>query len=147
MGKSTLFSTSDLQTCCSNDSILTISDDGVDINIKRFYGCRLTPNEQCRPIPFIEPLLSKYGTVVTPWHKYAEPFADIDELVLTEESYFMCANNGMTRVSIANPGQNEVRVGDVHKIIADSNGLRTSYLKPFREAAMSKFSNQLLEYT
>jgi len=126
MGKSELFSTSDLQTCCSNDSILTISDDRIDINIKRFFGCQLTPNEQCRPIPFIEPLIRKHGNVVTPWHKYAEPFADIDELILTEESYFMCANSGMTKVRISNPGQRNVRVGDAHKIIENE------FLFPFK---------------
>ncbi len=108
----TLISTSDLQTCCCNDSILTINDDGVGINIKPFLGCKITPNRQCRPIPFVEPLVRRFGTVVTPWNKYAEPFGDIDERILTEASYFLCANSGMTKVNIADPGQDDVRVGD-----------------------------------
>jgi len=108
-----LTSTSDLQTCCCNDSVLTINDDGVGINIQPFiWGCKLTPNRQCKPIPFVEPLLGRIGKPTTPWNKYAEPFADIDERILTEESYFICTNSGSTKVNIADPGQDDVRVGD-----------------------------------
>jgi len=116
--ENTLNSTSDLQTCCCNDSILTINDDGVNVNIMPFVsGCKITPNRVCLPIPYIELEVRKYGTVVTPWKKYAEPFADIDERILTEESYFTCAaNNGRTKVSIAKAGQDDVRVGEDNKI-------------------------------
>jgi len=128
----TLTSTSDLETCCCNDSILTINDDGVNINIMPFVGgCQIAPGNICRPIPFVEPLIRRFGTVVTPWNKYAEPFGDIDERILTEESYFICANSGMTKVKISDPGQDDVRVGDE---ICDN-----SELYAFVEAANSAF--------
>ncbi len=98
-----LISTSDVETCCCENSILTINDDGVGINIRPFQGCRLTSNKRCRPTPMV--------AGGTGWRKYAQPFADIDEEILTEDSYFVCAI-GMNIVKISDPGQEDLRVGD-----------------------------------
>jgi len=99
-----LVSTSDIETCATNESILTENDYAVNVNILPFLACTLTPSGSCRPIPFAD--------FSSPWLKTAKSFGDIEERILTEESYFWCANSGMTKVRISNPGQGDLKVGD-----------------------------------
>jgi len=128
-----LISTSDIETCCCNDSILTINDDRVGINIKPFLGCKIPKNNGiCMPMPFLEPILRKRGNA-TAWNKFAEPFGDIDEPILTEESSFICENNGWTKVRISDPGQEDLRVGDDFEVCEKSE------LYVFIEAADEAF--------
>ncbi len=114
--------TTDIYTVCTNESILTIDDKTVGENIQPFVArCKIT-GQPCtvQPIPLGDIVASFGGSPSSGqgnnvWLNYAQPFGDIDELILTEKSFFLCAV-GMTKVEISDPAQYDVRVGDSHKI-------------------------------
>jgi len=104
--KNKLIGTSDLETCATNDTILTENDSSPGTNIFPFLGCRFRGGK-CIPIP----ITAAYSYSEPLWKGTAEPFADIEERILTEGSYFRCFF-GDTKVRISDPGQEDLRVGD-----------------------------------
>jgi len=132
--ENTLTGTTDIDTICTNESILTINDKRVGENIQPFRSiCKIT-RQPCtvRPMPVGNMVSSLAGTSEggNIWHNYALPFADINERILTESSYFFCTI-GTTRVKISDPGQDTLRVGD--------EACAKSELYAFLEAAEQTF--------
>jgi len=104
-----LVGTSDPETCATDQTILTENDFTVGFNIFPFLGCALTPTGRCTPLP----KTAAYSYFASPWKNTAEPFADIEEKILTEGSYFECIY-GDTKVTITKAGQEGVTVGDLY---------------------------------
>ena len=104
-----LVGTSDPETCATDQTILTENDSTVGFNIFPFLGCALTPTGRCTPLP----KTAAYSYFASPWKNTAEPFADIEEKILTEGSYFECIY-GDTKVTITKAGQEGVTVGDLY---------------------------------
>jgi len=102
-----LVGTSDPETCATDQTILTENDSTVGFNIFPFPGCALTPTGRCTPLPKI--VAYSYSS---PWKNTAEPFADIEEKILTIGSYFECIY-GDTKVTINKAGQDGLTVGDL----------------------------------
>jgi len=100
-----LVGTSDPETCATDQTILTENDSTVGFNIFPFPGCALTPTGRCTPLPKI--VAYSYSS---PWKNTAEPFADIEEKILTEGSFFECIF-GSTKVTITKAGQDGLTVG------------------------------------
>ena len=68
----------------------------------------------CKPVPNI----GAFDIDGEAWLKTADALEDGGKRLLTEESYFECLTGGMAKVSVKDPGQDSIRLGDQKSIRA-----------------------------